>query len=77
MYHYKIKICSNLEQVMCKDCSGQGKAIPKEDICTECKGKKVIEEKKLLEVTIKPGMIPGQRFYFKKAASEMVFFFSI
>lgn len=42
-------------QVVCPDCNGKGEVIKEEDKCGECKGKKVIKDKKILHVYIEKG----------------------
>ncbi|XP_075068571.1 dnaJ homolog subfamily A member 4-like isoform X2 [Mixophyes fleayi] len=48
-------------QTMCSDCSGEGERINPKDRCKQCNGKKVIREKKILEIHIKKGMKDGQK----------------
>lgn len=42
-------------QQHCKDCGGEGKRVEAADICKECRGKKVFDKKKDLEVYVEPG----------------------
>ncbi|XP_018413706.1 PREDICTED: dnaJ homolog subfamily A member 4-like [Nanorana parkeri] len=51
-------------QTMCSDCQGKGERINPKDRCKRCNGKKVIREKKILEVHIKKGMKDGQKIVF-------------
>jgi len=51
-------------QTTCSECSGEGEVIKKEDRCKECKGKKVVQEAKVLEVIIEKGMRSGQKISF-------------
>jgi DnaJ family protein A protein 2 len=51
-------------QSPCDDCSGSGEIINAKDRCNNCKGKKVLPEKKLLEVHIDKGMKGGQTIQF-------------
>jgi DnaJ family protein A protein 2 len=51
-------------QSPCDDCSGSGEIINAKDRCNHCKGKKVLPEKKLLEVHIDKGMKGGQTIQF-------------
>ena len=46
----------------CKDCKGEGKSVPEKDKCKKCKGNKVIDEKKNLEVAIESG-VPHEHDY--------------
>ncbi|KAE8633844.1 hypothetical protein XENTR_v10002115 [Xenopus tropicalis] len=43
-------------QSMCSDCHGEGERINQKDRCKQCSGKKVVREKKILEVHINKGM---------------------
>ncbi|KAI6111540.1 hypothetical protein EV401DRAFT_1990345 [Pisolithus croceorrhizus] len=51
-------------QSACDDCNGTGEVINPKDRCSQCKGKKVIPEKKILEVHIDKGMKGGQTIVF-------------
>lgn len=51
-------------QSPCDECSGSGETINPKDRCNVCKGKKVLPEKKLLEVHIDKGMKGGQTIQF-------------
>lgn len=51
-------------QMQCEDCGGTGEVINPKDRCINCKGKKVMPEKKLLEVHIDRGMRGGQTITF-------------
>lgn len=51
-------------QSPCDDCSGTGEIINAKDRCNNCKGKKVLPDKKLLEVHIDKGMKGGQTIQF-------------
>lgn len=51
-------------QAPCDDCSGTGEFINHKDKCKHCNGKKVISEKKMLEVHIDKGMRGGQTITF-------------
>ena len=42
-------------QQPCKDCGGEGKQLDPKDICKQCKGKKIFETKKDLDVYVEPG----------------------
>ena len=41
-------------QVACSNCSGQGEVINEKDRCNSCLGKKTVQERKILEVTLFP-----------------------
>ncbi|TFY76691.1 hypothetical protein EWM64_g7321 [Hericium alpestre] len=51
-------------QQPCDDCSGTGEIINNKDKCKTCNGRKVISEKKMLEVHIDKGMKGGQTITF-------------
>ncbi|KAG5179412.1 heat shock protein 40 [Tribonema minus] len=57
-------------QATCPDCNGEGKTINARDKCRECQGKKVVKERKVLEVNITPGMKSGQKLTFHEEADE-------
>jgi DnaJ family protein A protein 2 len=46
----------------CKECSGEGKTVSEKDKCKTCKGQKVIEQKKTLEIALEPG-VPNEHDY--------------
>lgn len=51
-------------QRRCAECQGQGTTLSEKDCCWTCKGKRVINETKILEVHIDKGMKDCQKFYF-------------
>jgi DnaJ family protein A protein 2 len=57
-------------QTVCPDCGGKGEQIKEEDKCTQCKGKKVIKDKKVLTVYVDKGMKHGQKIVFSGEADE-------
>ncbi|KAK2460521.1 hypothetical protein APHAL10511_006991 [Amanita phalloides] len=57
-------------QSACDECNGIGEVIQAKDRCSNCKGKKVIPEKKLLEVHIDKGMKGGQTIYFRGESDQ-------
>jgi len=57
-------------QTVCPECNGRGETINEEDKCKECKGKKVVKEKKILNVDIEKGMKHGQKIVFGGEADE-------
>lgn len=68
-------------QHACNECKGTGETINDKDRCPQCKGEKVVQEKKVLEVIVEKGMQNGQRITFPGEADEAVrllclFFFS-
>jgi len=57
--------------ITCSDCQGQGEIISEHDKCKTCNAKKVIKEKKTLEVYITPGMKDGQKITFTGEADQI------
>ncbi|KAI8145445.1 hypothetical protein BJV82DRAFT_603684 [Fennellomyces sp. T-0311] len=51
-------------QQPCTDCRGEGEVINDKDRCKQCMGKKIVSERKILEVFIDKGMRDGQRITF-------------
>ncbi|KAG6868999.1 hypothetical protein C0993_005657 [Termitomyces sp. T159_Od127] len=57
-------------QSACEDCFGSGEVINAKDRCTQCKGKKVVPDKKVLEVHIDKGMKGGQTVHFRGESDQ-------
>ena len=57
-------------QQPCDMCSGTGEMINAKDRCKTCNGKKVISEKKMLEVHIDKGMKGGQTINFRGESDQ-------
>lgn len=57
-------------QSACDECSGTGEIINAKDRCTNCKGKKVVPEKKILEVHVNKGMKGGQTVTFNGESDQ-------
>ncbi|KAK9479496.1 hypothetical protein V1514DRAFT_328082 [Lipomyces japonicus] len=57
-------------QSVCQDCRGEGEIVKDKDRCKECKGKKTINEKKILEVNIDKGMSHNQKITFAEQGDE-------
>ncbi|EDO16707.1 hypothetical protein Kpol_1003p12 [Vanderwaltozyma polyspora DSM 70294] len=57
-------------QTECDVCHGSGDIIDPKDRCKECKGNKVANERKVLEVHVEPGMREGQKVTFKGEADQ-------
>jgi DnaJ family protein A protein 2 len=49
-----------------------GEVIHEKDKCPQCKGQKVMQDKKMLEVHIEKGMQNGQKITFQGEADEAV-----
>ncbi|ONM19663.1 DnaJ 2 [Zea mays] len=56
----------------CNECKGSGETISDKDTCPQCKGDKVVSEKKVLEVVVEKGMQNGQKITFPGEADEAV-----
>lgn len=56
--------------MICGDCSGTGSSLREKDRCKKCKGKKVMEEKKLVEFWIERGMEEGDRIVLPGEADQ-------
>ncbi|KAM3324745.1 hypothetical protein P3S67_005897 [Capsicum chacoense] len=54
----------------CNECKGTGEMINDKDRCGQCKGEKVVQEKKVLEVVVEKGMQNGQKITFPGEADE-------
>lgn len=57
-------------QGVCNECHGEGETIKPETRCQECKGKKVLKEKKILEIKVEPGSVNGQKIKFSGEADQ-------
>ncbi|PRQ58907.1 putative chaperone DnaJ [Rosa chinensis] len=57
-------------QHACDDCKGTGETIRAKDRCGQCKGEKVVQEKKVLQVHVEKGMQNGQKITFPGEADE-------
>nr|AAB49030.1 DnaJ homolog [Arabidopsis thaliana] len=57
-------------QHACNECKGTGETINDRDRCPQCKGDKVIPEKKVLEVNVEKGMQHSQKITFEGQADE-------
>ncbi|CAF2120700.1 hypothetical protein BRARA_C00985 [Brassica rapa] len=57
-------------QHVCQDCKGTGQTTNDRDRCPQCKGDKVIPEKKVLDVAVEKGMQNSQKITFRGQADE-------
>ena len=64
------KYCSTEFVLKVVQCSGE--IISDKDKCPSCKGSKVVQEKKVLEVHVEKGMQHGQKIVFQGQADEAV-----
>ena len=53
-------------------CINVGEMINDKDRCGQCKGEKVVQDKKVLEVHVEKGMQNGQKITFQGEADEAV-----
>ncbi|XP_037682520.1 dnaJ homolog subfamily A member 1-like [Choloepus didactylus] len=51
-------------QSLCMKCQGHGEQISPKERCKSCNGRKIVQEKKILEVHIDKGMKDGQKITF-------------
>jgi len=51
-------------QTTCGECRGAGERVSAKDRCKHCDGKKVVQERKILEVDVDKGMSDGQKIVF-------------
>jgi len=57
-------------QQRCNECHGEGEIIRENDRCQTCKGKKVIQQDKILEVFIEKGMRDKQQIIFRREGDQ-------
>lgn len=57
-------------QTVCNECQGEGEIIKPADKCDECRGKKVMKEKKIIDLKIEPGSVHGQKIRFSGEADQ-------
>jgi DnaJ family protein A protein 2 len=57
---------------VCPKCAGQGNVIPEKDRCKSCKGSKIIEETKDVEVHVDKGMAHGTKITISGEGDEEV-----
>ncbi|RIA96452.1 DNAJ domain-containing protein Mas5 [Glomus cerebriforme] len=57
-------------QQSCDACNGEGEIIKEKDKCKHCSGKKIVNERKVLEVHIDKGMKNGQEITFSGEADQ-------
>jgi DnaJ family protein A protein 2 len=55
----------------CHDCRGEGVKIDKDTICKDCKGQKIIQDTKTIEVPIEQGCPNGHQSVFHSEGDEM------
>jgi len=57
----------------CDDCKGTGDMMSEEDKCQTCKGEKIKEEQKEIEVKLDPGVPDNHVYEFPGEGNEVVF----
>ncbi|KAK3823518.1 MAG: hypothetical protein J3Q66DRAFT_332091 [Benniella sp.] len=58
-------------QVTCPQCDGEGQTMRDKDKCKKCKGNKVVNEKKVMEIFIEKGMRNGEKIPMKGEADQL------
>ncbi|KAK8141000.1 hypothetical protein G3M48_001075 [Beauveria asiatica] len=58
------------ETMLCDACHGAGNVFKEKDRCKKCKGKRTIEEKKVLELYIPRGSVQGERIVLEGEADQ-------
>ncbi|KAF9946475.1 hypothetical protein BGZ72_000292 [Mortierella alpina] len=58
-------------QVTCPGCDGNGSIMREKDRCKKCKGNKVVNEKKVMEIFIEKGMRNGEKIPMKGEADQL------
>ncbi|KAF9293179.1 hypothetical protein BGZ74_011826 [Mortierella antarctica] len=58
-------------QVTCPSCDGEGTTMREKDRCKKCKGAKVVNEKKVMEIFIEKGMRNGEKIPMKGEADQL------
>ncbi|KAG0037830.1 hypothetical protein BGZ83_003298, partial [Gryganskiella cystojenkinii] len=58
-------------QVTCPGCDGEGSIMREKDRCKKCKGNKVVNEKKVMEIFIEKGMRNGEKIPMKGEADQL------
>ncbi|KAG0378243.1 hypothetical protein BGX24_004427 [Mortierella sp. AD032] len=58
-------------QVTCPGCDGEGSTMREKDKCKKCKGNKVVNEKKVMEIFIEKGMRNGEKIPMKGEADQL------
>jgi DnaJ family protein A protein 2 len=57
-------------KIDCDGCSGSGEITPEGNKCLECKGRKVVNQKKVIEVMIDKGSPDGDKYTYHGEADE-------
>jgi len=57
-------------QEQCRQCNGTGECINPKDRCQKCKGNKIMETSKLVDVFVEKGMVHGQKIVFAGEADQ-------
>lgn len=57
-------------QSRCEQCEGEGTVVDKDDLCPNCQGKRLVEDKKLIEVNVDRGAYDNQRVVFEGEAND-------
>ncbi|KAA6330097.1 MAG: hypothetical protein EZS28_053538, partial [Streblomastix strix] len=54
----------------CTYCEGQGQTINPRDRCGRCEGRRVVNEKKSIEINVERGSVNGQRITFEREGDQ-------
>jgi len=54
----------------CDECGGEGEIINEKDRCKKCDGRKTVQEQKIIEVNIMPGMRENQKIVFSNEGDQ-------
>ena len=54
----------------CSDCNGSGEQIDEANKCPNCNGKKVVKEKKVIEIEVDKGAPHGEKYLFHGESDE-------
>src|ERR1700761_2467668 len=59
------------EAVVCAACNGRGAVLKEKDRCKKCKGNRVVQTKKMLELYIPPGSRQGEKIVLQGEADQV------
>jgi len=57
-------------QSSCTECGGEGHLVREQDRCRKCKGYKVVQERKVLEIFVDKGMKHNQKIVFSNEGDQ-------
>lgn len=56
----------------CETCNGQGEVLEEASKCKRCEGKKIVEEKKEIDVIVDPGVPENYEYIFANEGDQYV-----